>query len=317
MNKLLTIAIPTYNRAKLLEQQLTWLAKAIKGFESECEIIISDNCSTDNTQEVIKKWQKHFSNTIFIANRNTENIGVMKNIAYCINAATSKYLWTIGDDDPIEINTLGYVLENLKQYSELSLLILNFSCRSAETGQLIYNRCFNVDNEEVYADGKALFEYCLEENHAGVGFMTAQVYRTELVQSALQKWSSGLNNMEAQVYWTAFCAAHGSAKVTKETYVQNAFGVSYWMREPKVLLKMQYIDLPALYVKLIEIGYSNKFCRKLVLQHFFKNNWRVFLGSLRRWPILAITTIIPYLGLVSVSAWQMILPSKQLETGAR
>ena len=44
MQKLLTIAIPTYNRAALLDKQLAWLATAIKGFESECEIIISDNC---------------------------------------------------------------------------------------------------------------------------------------------------------------------------------------------------------------------------------------------------------------------------------
>ena len=54
MQKLLTIAIPTYNRAALLDKQLAWLATAIKGWESECEIIISDNCSTDNTPGVVK-----------------------------------------------------------------------------------------------------------------------------------------------------------------------------------------------------------------------------------------------------------------------
>lgn len=314
MKKLLTIAIPTYNRAQLLDKQLAWLAQAIKGFESECAVIISDNCSTDNTQEVIKKWQPLFGNTQFNSNRNSENIGVMRNIAYCINAATSKYLWTIGDDDQIQDRTLAYVLKKLKEHPELSLLILNFSCRYEPTNQLIYERCFDIKNEEVCANGKAIFQRCLEENHAGVGFMTAQVYCTELVQSALQKWSLGLNNMEAQVYWTAFCAAYGSVNVTKDTYVENAFGVSYWMREPKVLLRMQYIDLPRLYVKLMEIGYSNIFCRKLVLKHFTENNWRVFFGALRRWPVLAISIIIPYLALVGASAWEILLPPKQLET---
>jgi abequosyltransferase len=42
MNKLLSIVIPTFNRAHLLEQQLAWLSTVIQGFESECEIIISD-----------------------------------------------------------------------------------------------------------------------------------------------------------------------------------------------------------------------------------------------------------------------------------
>jgi glycosyltransferase involved in cell wall biosynthesis len=57
MNKLLTIAIPTYNRADLLDKQLEWLSQAIKGYESECEIFVSDNCSSDHTQEIIQKWQ--------------------------------------------------------------------------------------------------------------------------------------------------------------------------------------------------------------------------------------------------------------------
>ena len=84
MNALLTIAVPTYNRAELLNKQLAWLAKSIKGYESECEIIISDNCSEDNTQEIVKKWQSSLPATTFHINRNSENVGVMKNITYCI-----------------------------------------------------------------------------------------------------------------------------------------------------------------------------------------------------------------------------------------
>ncbi len=55
MNKLLTIAIPTYNRAEYLDKQLGWLAEAIKGYESDCEILVSDNCSTDHNQSIISK----------------------------------------------------------------------------------------------------------------------------------------------------------------------------------------------------------------------------------------------------------------------
>ncbi|MFM8003979.1 MAG: glycosyltransferase family 2 protein, partial [Dolichospermum sp.] len=89
MNKLLTIAIPTYNRAELLDKQLTWLSKAIKGFETECEILVSDNCSTDHTQSIISKWQNILKNITFKSNKNHENIGVMRNIFYCLSAATT------------------------------------------------------------------------------------------------------------------------------------------------------------------------------------------------------------------------------------
>jgi hypothetical protein len=50
------------------------------------------------------------------------------------------------------------------------------------------------------------------------------------------------------------------------------------------------------------------------LKHFLKNNWRVFFGALRRWPILAITTIIPYLALVGKSAKGILLSPKEIST---
>ncbi len=136
MNKLLTIAIPTYNRANLLDKQLTWLAQAIKGFEDECEILVSDNCSTDNTQEVIQKWQATLNNITFKSNKNLKNLGVVKNIMYCLKSTTTKYVWTIGDDDPIQDRAIAYVISKLRQHEDLSLLFLNFSGRN----QLLVNQ---------------------------------------------------------------------------------------------------------------------------------------------------------------------------------
>ncbi len=200
------IAVPTFNRAKLLDRQIAWLAKVIKGFEPECEILISDNCSTDNTQDVIKKWQTFLGITLLRSNRNIENIGLIGNIACCLNAANSKYIWTIGDDDPIQDRTLAYILENLKKYPELSLIFLNFSDRDKKTGNpinppgIVGDRWFDIDREEVTVDGKAIFERCLKNSIGSVMFISATVYRTELVQSAIQKWRTSLNNWMVQVY---------------------------------------------------------------------------------------------------------------------
>lgn len=127
MNKLLTIAIPTFNRSTILNQKLAWLAQELKGFESECEIFVSDNCSTDNTEEVIQSWQKTFSNITFNYKINRQNIGLMRNFTACLQAATSKYVWVIADDHAIQQNTLAYVVQNLQAYPDLSLLVLNLA----------------------------------------------------------------------------------------------------------------------------------------------------------------------------------------------
>lgn len=313
MQKLLTIAIPTFNRAELLDKQLSWLAQAIKGCESDCEILISDNCSTDATELIIKKWQAIISNVSFKSNRNNKNIGLMNNIIYCINNANTKYLWVIGDDDEIQGKTLSYVLHNLKLHPDLTLLSLNYSRIDIPTGKVIKERQFLVENEEIRSDGKAAIEE-LSENIVGLAFMSAQVYQTEAVQLAVKKWPLSANNLEGQAYWSAFCALKGNVKLTKDVYLVYTCGTNA-LTNPKLWFRVYYSDLPKVYVKLMEVGYSKRLCRGLILKHFTaRNNWKAILGGIRRWPILGIKTIIPYLGLVAASAGKSLFLSKQAET---
>ena len=312
MNKLLTIAIPTFNRAKLLDKQLAWLAEAIKGFEADCEILVSDNCSTDNTQDVVKKWQSTLSRITFNYNKNPENIGVLKNVAYCLNAATTKYVWTIGDDDPIQERAVTYVLTKIKEHQNLSLLFLNYSGRNKITGEPVHpptivgNRWFDVDSEDGCGDGKAIFEHCYDKSVGAVIFLTAIVYRTDLVQRGLQIWKDAVNNWIFLAYLAGYCAANGSVIVTKDIYMECIVGVSYWQKDPKSALLMQYKHIPEVIMKLEENGYSQQFCRRMIVKNFREVNLRVLLGALKRWPLFTMKIVIPFLALVGVSALQLI-----------
>lgn len=312
MSKLLTIAIPTYNRAELLDKQLAWLSQAIQGFESDCEILVSDNCSTDNTQEIIHKWQNNLTNITFNSNKNHQNLGVMKNIMYCLNSANTEYVWAIGDDDPIQERTVTYVINKLKQYEHLSLLFLNFSGRNKVTGEPVHpptivgNRWFDADTEDALGDGKAIFEHCFSKSVGAVIFLTATVYRTNLVKRALEIWPDAANNWISLAYLAGYCAANGAVIVTKETFLECIVGVSYWQKEPKSALLMQYKHIPEVILKLQENGYSQKFCRRMLLQNGKEVNLKVFLGALKRWPLSAMKTIIPFLALLGISAFEFI-----------
>ena len=59
MSKLLTISIPTYNRAQMLDRQLKWLASEVLGNEGDCEIIISDNCSQTIRRRLLRCGGRH------------------------------------------------------------------------------------------------------------------------------------------------------------------------------------------------------------------------------------------------------------------
>ena len=304
MTKLLTIAIPTYNRAKLLDIQLAWLAQAVKGFEGEIEIFVSDNCSTDNTQDVIKRWEAQLRNITFHSCRNAENIGLNGNIMNCLTSAKTKYVWAIGDDDPIEDRAISYTINKLREYSDLSLLFLNYSGRNQVTGEpthprtIVGNRWFDIESEDGKRDSKAVFEHCMAKSVGAVIFLTATVYRTDLVLSAARTWAEGVSNFFYLAYLAGYCAAQGRTVVTKENYLECIVGVSHWQQDPQVSLLIQYKHLPEVVGKLAEIGYSKQFYRAMMVQTLKDANLRVFLGGLARWPALASSTLIPFLSFV-------------------
>lgn len=308
MKKLLTIAIPTYNRARLLDNQLTWLSRAIKGFESDVEIFVSDNCSTDGTQEVITKWRGILSNVTFNSCKNAENIGVMRNIMNCLDAANTHYVWTIGDDDPIEDRAVAYAVTKLRQYGDVSLLLFNFSGRNQITGEAVHpesivgNRWFDIENEDGAHEGKAVFQHCFTKSVGAVIFLTAIVYRTDVVRHAVRTWPEGVGNWMYLAYLAGYCAASGRTIVTKENYMECIVAVSYWQKEPQASLLMQYKHLPEVVSKLTEAGYSREFYRAMMLRTLKDAKVKVFLGALRRWPVFTVRTLLPFLASVGNAA---------------
>lgn len=108
---LLTIAIPTFNRCRYLRQLLATLAPQLHG-ERRVELIISDNASPDDTPAVITEF--HSSGLPLRYIRNIENIGSDRNFLQCYEAARSKYVWIMGDDDVIDPGGVAAVISYLQ-----------------------------------------------------------------------------------------------------------------------------------------------------------------------------------------------------------
>ncbi len=107
---LLTIAIPTYNRAPLLDRLLSTLFDQIQS-DSRVELIVSDNASPDDTAAVIQRFRAIGRPFRYL--RNAENIGPDRNILQCFEQATGRYVWIFGDDDMLEPDGLATVLTHL------------------------------------------------------------------------------------------------------------------------------------------------------------------------------------------------------------
>jgi Glycosyl transferase family 2 len=299
MSQLLSIVIPTYNRASELNRQLAWLFEEIQGFEQECEIIISDNCSTDETPSIIQKWRSAFTRSPLQMYRQPKNIQGVPNVGFCLQAAHGKFVWTIGDDDPVKPGTLSHVLGLLKQNPDLALLYLNFTAYDERTKEAVHvpgrpdDLWLDGDFAANCHNGQAVFEHCIDQSFGAVIFMTATIYRTQWVQESLRRWPESVYNWGGQGFWTGFCATQGRVMVTPDSYVVCKIGVSHWQEEGYGWLRMTHRDIPEVFLMLQErAGYSREFCRKMVLQNYKECDFRIthiktHLRMLKKWPKVA------------------------------
>lgn len=105
---ILSICIPTFNRSSYLRLNLEQLRKEITpDIKNHIEIVVSDNCSRDNTSEAVISVVQQGLSVRYV--RNTENIGSDRNIAQCFNLAKGRYVLLLSDDDLLSCGTIKWL----------------------------------------------------------------------------------------------------------------------------------------------------------------------------------------------------------------
>jgi len=115
----LTVAIPTFNGGKNLIRAIN-SCKNIQLSSSDYEILVVDNCSTDESISNIKKLKNEIKNLTLIINK--ENLGRIGNWNACIDNATGKFLIFLFSNDTInEDNNIHECLKKLDTDERLSI----------------------------------------------------------------------------------------------------------------------------------------------------------------------------------------------------
>lgn len=110
---LLTIAIPTWNRARFLTQLLRVLQEQRATLPPDAiELLVCDNHAEDDTPQIIAAWQRPGLPIRHV--RHAENLGSDRNVAACHNLARGRYVWILGDDDLPLDGVLGRLLALLR-----------------------------------------------------------------------------------------------------------------------------------------------------------------------------------------------------------
>lgn len=116
LEPLVSVCIPTYNRAKKLERAVKAL---LGGCYKNLEIIISDNASSDETQRVCVALSAFDSRVKYF--RHAENRGATRNFEFARAQASGKYFLWHGDDDYLEPDYIRTCADELERDPSLVL----------------------------------------------------------------------------------------------------------------------------------------------------------------------------------------------------
>jgi len=104
---ILTVAIPTFNRAAKLQKQLE---RVLSQVTPEVQVSVYDNASPDETREIVEK----FNHPNLSYSRSQNNTGGHHNFFRCYEGCQTEWLWILSDDDPITETAIADLLKLIK-----------------------------------------------------------------------------------------------------------------------------------------------------------------------------------------------------------
>ena len=177
----LSVAIPTYNRARLLEINLLNLLDQIGSLDEPIGIVVSDNASTDGTDAMVMRLIESGAPIAYY--RNDVNLGMDENADLAIKRSASEYVLLLGDDDMLESCALVAITQCLKSHPKVWLIYLNFKIYDGNLDREIDFRDLAFDPIEAdtfFSDGLAV----VEKTKKIFAAISGGVYRRELWEQA-------------------------------------------------------------------------------------------------------------------------------------
>lgn len=142
----LNVVLITYNQSQYIQETLASILKQKTQFVFN--IIVADDCSTDNTVDLIKKCQED-TNIEFIYLHNEHNLGIMHNYQRAFAACDGEYVAIMeGDDiwtDPLRLQKH---VDFLREHSECAMTFNRYIVKDFESGEFHLQPRFSVEDEK-------------------------------------------------------------------------------------------------------------------------------------------------------------------------
>lgn len=139
----LSICVPTFNRARYLDCFLEDIAAHIGELGFSYELLIGDNASGDDTSDVVGKHEHHLAIRYF---RRPDNVGAARNLWQLFDSARGRYVVYVADDDLLIPEALGRHVAYLEANSDVGAVFAPWLLHDRVDGQDV-DKFYYIENE--------------------------------------------------------------------------------------------------------------------------------------------------------------------------
>lgn len=163
-----SVCIPTYNYGRFIPDAI----ESVLGQTfSDFELLVVDNCSTDNTRELVENYSRRDARVAYFCNE--ANLGMVGNWNRCLEHASGEYVKILCADDLLVPNCLERQVLELDRHPAVSLVA---SARRLVSSDLQPISCAAYSFREEHIPGVKVINRCLFNGNQ-IGEPTAVMFR--------------------------------------------------------------------------------------------------------------------------------------------
>ena len=265
---LLSLYVPTYNRAALLGQALhAVLDQITPDMAGAVEVVVADNASPDETPAVVQKAQEDFPHVALRSVRRPENIGADASFTDAPNQTRGEFIYMLSDDDILLPGAVARLISLIRDNPGFDAFALNVSHFTDDLARQDTSVGFALDEDRVVRDR----DQALRLFGSHISFLSSMAFRRANVLGKDYSPFRGTIIAQAYLFLDALLPGRG-LYVTSGRYLamrqDNAEGYNVF----QVLLT----NFHALMQHARRLGYSAEAVRGVLDEHLL-NVYRVVL----------------------------------------
>lgn len=199
MKPLVSIAMGVYNSSKTLENAIDSI---VNQTYDNWEFIICDDCSTDNTYSILKRYAQYDHRFKILHNK--KNMGLAAGLNRCLSVANGKYFARMDDDDISLPDRLSVEVKYLEAHPACDIVGTNIIVTDDQKDLGVRQNSYQL-TAEAFLKGSPFFHPTIvmkTEVLQNLGGYNTHVYRTEDLELWFRLYENGYHgeNLNLSLY---------------------------------------------------------------------------------------------------------------------